>query len=410
MKEQWRQQMRQKMADYRKAAPEVSWDKLDEALANNKPKVIAVPMWMRRIAAAVVVLFVVTTGYLALNRNHEELSRGDGFDYPVSSANGITQNRPHHEDGASPTNGEAASAQGAYSPVRSYKTRLLASHGDCPPVRSEVTTKPVDEDTVVVHTENKDNATDSRQAVNVTESRQEPSTTTPRQVINYPSDPQHQKASVSGSRLMAKVYLSNGLAGSNNYIRDNGYSGEFSNNTDKSQPTGQTQDYNNNSSNLTHHQPVRFGLSLRYRLDDKWSIESGLTYTRLRSDKKQGNSTNTEQTLSYVGIPVNANYLLWGNRHVNFYVSAGAMVEKMVKGRLETTYNGGKWEKDVSIHPLQFSINGGIGAEFNLTNQFSIYAEPGMGYYFDNGSSVPTYYQDTPFSFNLNLGLRLTLK
>ena len=419
MKEQWRQQMRQKMADYRKAAPDVSWEELDKALANNKSKAKTVPMWMRKIAAAVVALVVVTGGYLALDRNHEELYRGDGFDHSVSSVNGITQfatphsqreNRPHHEDGASLPNGEAASAQGAYSPVRSYKTRLLASHGDCPPVRSEVTTKPVDEDTVVVHTENKDNATDSRQAVNVTESRQEPSTTTPRQVINYPSDPQHQKASVSGSRLMAKVYLSNGLAGSNNYIRDNGYSGEFSNNTDKSQPTGQTQDYNNNSSNLTHHQPVRFGLSLRYRLDDKWSIESGLTYTRLRSDKKQGNSTNTEQTLSYVGIPVNANYLLWGNRHVNFYVSAGAMVEKMVKGRLETTYNGGKWEKDVSIHPLQFSINGGIGAEFNLTNQFSIYAEPGMGYYFDNGSSVPTYYQDTPFSFNLNLGLRLTLK
>jgi hypothetical protein len=277
-------------------------------------------------------------------------------------------------------------------------------------VRSEVTTKPIDEDTVVVHTEHKDNATNSRQAVNVTESRQEPSTTTPRQVINYPPDPQHQKASVSGSRLMAKVYLSNGLAGSNNYIRDNGYSGEYSNNTDKFQPTGQTQHHYNNSSNLTHHQPVRFGLSLRYRLDDKWSIESGLTYTRLRSDKKQGNSTNTEQTLSYVGIPVNANYLLWRNRHVNFYVSAGTMVEKMVKGRLETTYNGGKWEKDVSIHSLQFSINGGIGADFNLTNQFSIYAEPGMGYYFDNGSDVPTYYQDTPFSFNLNLGLRFNLK
>lgn len=382
--------MQQKMADYRQPAPEVSWEELDKALANNKPKAKTVPMWMRRIAAAVVALVVVTAGYLALNRNHE--------------------------DGASPLIGEAASAQGTYSPVRSPKTPLLAvvtpklqSHKkEEQTIESQTTqtVEPQEEPSIPQSQESQPQETGEPQNTHHTRTVVE---TPQRQTLDYPSAPQHQKASVSGSRLMAKVYLSNGLAGSNNFIRDNSYSGEFSNNTDKSQPTGQTQNNYNNSSNLnlTHHQPVRFGLSLRYRLDDKWSIESGLTYTRLRSDLKW---INTEQTLSYVGIPVNANYLLWGNRHVNFYVSAGGMVEKMVKGRRETTYNGSKWEKDVSIHPLQFSINGGIGMEFNLTNQFSIYAEPGMGYYFDNGSDVPTYYQDTPFSFNLNLGLRFNLK
>ena len=86
------------------------------------------------------------------------------------------------------------------------------------------------------------------------------------------------------------------------------------------------------------------------------------------------------------------------------------MVEKMVKGSLYTTAMGKEQSERISIHPLQFSVNGGIGAEFNLTNQFSIYAEPGMGYYFDNGSDVRTYYQDKPFSFNLNLGLRFNIK
>ena len=229
-----------------------------------------------------------------------------------------------------------------------------------------------------------------------------------RQTLDEPSVIRQHTS--SGSRLMAKVYLSNGLAGSNSSIRDYGYPVDFSNNHEKTEPSGLTQYYNNNSTNLTHHQPVRLGLSLRYRLNDRWSIESGLAYTRLRSDLKWRSGQEAEQTLSYIGIPVNANYLLWGSRYVNFYVSVGGMVEKMVKGSLYTTAKGKEQSESISIHPLQFSVNGGIGAEFNLTNQFSIYAEPGMGYYFDNGSDVRTYYQDKPFSFNLNIGLRFNIK
>ena len=55
MKEQWRQQMQQKMADYQQPAPEVSWDQLDKALAANKSKAKVMPMWTRWLAAAVMV-------------------------------------------------------------------------------------------------------------------------------------------------------------------------------------------------------------------------------------------------------------------------------------------------------------------------------------------------------------------
>ena len=71
--------MQQKMADYKRPAPEVSWDELDKALACNKQKAIdrqaqfrneakTVPMWTRRIAAAVVALVVMTAGYLAFHQ------------------------------------------------------------------------------------------------------------------------------------------------------------------------------------------------------------------------------------------------------------------------------------------------------------------------------------------------------
>ena len=386
MKEQWRQQMQQKMADYRKSAPEVSWEKIDKALASNKPKAKAVPMWMRRIAAAVAVLVVATAGYLALDRNHEELSRGDGFDHPVSSANGITQSRPHHQE----------SQQTKVEPVV-VKAKTHQTTAKAVEVQEEPPTPQPQE----LQPHETRESQEPRHTHSVVE-------TPKRQTLDEPSVIRQHTS--SGSRLMAKVYLSNGLAGSNSSIRDYGYPVDFSNNHEKTEPSGLTQYYNNNSTNLTHHQPVRLGLSLRYRLNDRWSIESGLAYTRLRSDLKWRSGQEAEQTLSYIGIPVNANYLLWGSRYVNFYVSVGGMVEKMVKGSLYTTAKGKEQSESISIHPLQFSVNGGIGAEFNLTNQFSIYAEPGMGYYFDNGSDVRTYYQDKPFSFNLNIGLRFNIK
>ena len=386
MKEQWRQQMQQKMADYRKSAPEVSWEKIDKALASNKPKAKAVLMWMRRIAAAVAVLVVATAGYLALDRNHEELSRGDGFDHPVSSANGITQSRPHHQE----------SQQTKVEPVV-VKAKTHQTTAKAVEVQEEPPTPQPQE----MQPQETRESQEPRHTHSVVE-------TPKRQTLDEPSVIRQHTS--SGSRLMAKVYLSNGLAGSNSSIRDYGYPVDFSNNHEKTEPSGLTQYYNNNSTNLTHHQPVRLGLSLRYRLNDRWSIESGLAYTRLRSDLKWRSGQEAEQTLSYIGIPVNANYLLWGSRYVNFYVSVGGMVEKMVKGSLYTTAKGKEQSESISIHPLQFSVNGGIGAEFNLTNQFSIYAEPGMGYYFDNGSDVRTYYQDKPFSFNLNIGLRFNIK
>lgn len=382
MKEQWRQQMQQKMADYRQPAPKVSWEKIDKALANNKQKVKVLPMWTRRIAAAVAILLVSTVGYLTLNR--EELSRGGGFDHPVSSANGITQNRPHLPE-SQQTKDEPAVVE-----AKNPQTSLLAA----------------------VSPKSQSAKADETQPQETRESEETHHThsiveTPKRKTLDEPSVIRQQTP--SDSRLMAKVYLSNGLVGSNSSIRDNGYSVDFSNNHGKAELTGQTQ-HNNNPSTLTHHQPVRLGLSLRYRLNDRWSIESGLAYTRLRSDYKWRSGAEAKQTLSYVGIPVNANYQLWGSRYVNFYVSAGAMVEKMVKGSLYTTDMGKEQSESISIHPLQFSVNGGIGAELNLTNQFSIYAEPGLGYYFDNGSNVRTFYQEKPFSFSLNLGLRFNIK
>ena len=177
-----------------------------------------------------------------------------------------------------------------------------------------------------------------------------------------------------------------------------------------------------------HHQPIRFGVSLRYQLNRSWSIESGIVVTQHTSDfditqrttindqqttisSTQAPPVTSRQRLVYVGIPLHLNYRIWGSRHFTLYASAGGTVEKMVWGRKDTdvtTSNGLKshTRQSLGIKPLQLSVDGAIGAEYKFSNSFSLYAEPGLGYYFDNGSSVPTIYQERPLNFNLNLGLR----
>lgn len=157
-----------------------------------------------------------------------------------------------------------------------------------------------------------------------------------------------------------------------------------------------------------HRLPVKFGLSARYHINDKWSVQSGVTYSYHSSDITTGEQT-TEQHLHFVGIPVAASYNVWGNRHVNVYVTAGGEAEKMVKGQSSMVYNGKTIREDVKMNEIQLSALVAAGAEYKATDRLSIYAEPGATYHFDNGSDIKTYYNDKPLNFSLNVGVRLNL-
>ena len=172
--------------------------------------------------------------------------------------------------------------------------------------------------------------------------------------------------------------------------------------------------------NVRHHQPLRFGIMVSYRLNARWSIEGGLTYTRQSSDISDGKENyekwhQTKQQLNYIGIPVNISYSIWQNRRFSIYASAGIMAEKMFKGEQTIREMNFKYQKsietkDIHIHPLQFSLNAAAGAEFKLNRTFSVYAEPGLSYHFKNSTSVHTFYGDYPVGLNLSLGLRLNIK
>lgn len=166
-----------------------------------------------------------------------------------------------------------------------------------------------------------------------------------------------------------------------------------------------------------HHLPIRIGLSVAYALTDRLSIGSGLTYTRLSSDIKDASRESKyigEQRLHYVGIPVNVSYKVVSSRWISLYGTAGVLAEKCVSGTTDEGYVVNNTVQqtnthDISTKPLQMSVNVGVGIQFNVHDNVGIYAEPGLSYYFDDGSALQTIYKEKPLNFNLNVGVRFRL-
>ncbi|WP_321478576.1 hypothetical protein [uncultured Bacteroides sp.] len=153
--------------------------------------------------------------------------------------------------------------------------------------------------------------------------------------------------------------------------------------------------------NIKHHQPIAFALSLRKKLFDNFSVETGLVYTMLSSDVKQTTSSSVlEQKIHYIGIPLRANWHFLDESRVALYLMLGGMVEKAVYAKLGS--------KKLDVNPLQCSLLGGVGAQFNMTKNVGLYAEPGVAYFFDDGSNIETIRKKSPLNFNMQIGLRFS--
>ena len=168
---------------------------------------------------------------------------------------------------------------------------------------------------------------------------------------------------------------------------------------------------------VRHHQPLRFGLTFRYNINQRWSLMSGLSYSKLSSELQSGSGNyyyDDKQTLHFIGVPVNLAYTFWQSPKISAYLSTGALAEKNVAGRLTSNYYIDNQletttREKISMDQLQWSANAAIGLGYRISNHVGLYAEPGISYYFRNGSQLETIYSDNPFNFNLQVGLRFTL-
>ena len=160
-----------------------------------------------------------------------------------------------------------------------------------------------------------------------------------------------------------------------------------------------------------HYMPTTWSLALRYKLNSDFGLETGINYSRLKSEFEigsNGNAINEQQAIHYFGIPLKGLYNIYNGRQWSIYGSMGVNMEIPVYALLNTGYylNGKKeaTEKSTLNAPLQWSVGTGLGLQYNL----SFFVEPSLQYYIPTGGSIETYRTEHPFTFSVPLGIRVT--
>lgn len=419
MKEDRLKDIRDKMSDYEAEVPQDLWSAIDSAVGRRQQK----KLWIRagRYAAAAVVVAAIGLGIYILQ--------------PDSSLVVHSESNPNTRAQASANNAPAVTSADA-DPGNNSAAEIRASEFEHTPYATLAEAKPVivegvegtssiqiksDGESLNVH------PVDSNESASEAFTHSLPPISyevKQDKTVTYNSrqrDRQQQQEAYDSSRLAASLYTTAGTGGTSmqRYTsfglmgidpgdanwKDDPYMGMLVTNK------GHLADRR-----VRHRLPVHAGASIAYRINDRVSVETGIAYSYLSADIHEGSDSYYfagEQSLHYVGIPVGVRIRAMSWKNFDIYVGAGFEADKCVSGTLKKSYviNGQTRDdghESISIRPLQWSVNAGAGVQYNISSMVGIYAEPGLSYYFDNGSNIETIYSEKSLNFNLNIGLRVS--
>ncbi|HIR73427.1 MAG TPA: outer membrane beta-barrel protein [Candidatus Coprenecus pullicola] len=167
-----------------------------------------------------------------------------------------------------------------------------------------------------------------------------------------------------------------------------------------------------------HYFPVSVGLELKYSfLNDRLGVGVGVNYTFLNSQydalvsdmdnpfyyKYEG---SVEQSIHYIGVPLNFYVNILSGKRLTFYANAGCMMEKAVSVEYDITdLVGTKYHKPFKPSGVQWSANIGLGLEYRFLSFMGIYVDPRLTYFF-NCNQPYSVRTEQPLQFNLELGFR----
>lgn len=415
MKEKWFDSIKDRMDSYEESVPDGLWDAIETSvLGKEKPARRAVVMpWIWSVAAAAAVAFGVFIGVrLADNDKTENIRTAENQENRVSN----------------PTNpSSSVDIAGGPAPSASPVDVIPREHRDLVAVAMETVEKtepaePAQEPTV-------------QEAVSVQVPEQKPEQAPevykgpegkPLDVLDMEDWPEMDDG--SARRRSRQRPISVGLS----------FAGSSANSDDVSivesksffQGSSASAVAYDEESVLTravsepvkkeekHNRPIRASLSLSYPLNDRFAIESGLTYSLLHSkfSTTSGETVSEDvQTLGYLGIPLNLRANIISKDNLSFYALGGGIVEKCLQASSKTTtmVSGRQTGSDVrrlSVEPLMWSLNASAGLQFSATDRLGLYVEPGLSYHFDNNSKVRSVYTEHPLDFVLTFGARISFR
>lgn len=204
--------------------------------------------------------------------------------------------------------------------------------------------------------------------------------------------------SVGADNLVPQYVTNSSVLQSDNLMSLNGYSAE------KIVPA---------KTNIHHKTPIGIGISVSRYLNDRFSLQTGLNYSYLRSEWTTNNTYHMEndQRLHFLGIPLSITYKIAEWNRFMFYASAGGMVEVNVAGKCKGTLFANDMEiahqnERVRMKEWLWSVNARAGVSYPIIRFVSAFGEVGASYYFDNGSDIETIHSEKPFNVSLQFGFR----
>ncbi len=408
----WTEQLRQRLNDAEVPAPENLWDSIsqqldaqgqqqdaEDAQVAKKPHRVALLPWA---AAASVVLIAGVGMWWQLRSNTPDITMLEPAPHPIT----LTDNKAVVADAAT-ANTKAAAVNSNISKTSSnamlaYKDNTLAPTASN---KEEVMALTMAEQEVQSEPIAEVSTTTSTPTATATQKSQGSARTmTARTTYALPRT-QHQ---ASNTRWQVGV----GTAGNMNRYKSSGpiYVNSLSavNTEYADNEMFRVSPYEQDTKDVTHHDmPISIGFTASYSVTPRIALASGLVYTLATSSFQHGASMPKEtQSLHYVGIPLNLSYTVWGNSWLRTYIMAGAQADMNVKATLKADGHKSNIDNDRA----QFSVTGGAGVQLNVAQQLGVYVEPGVRYYFDNGSAVQTIFKEHPTNFSLQVGLRWNIE
>ncbi len=407
--EDWTSRLRDRLADHEEPAPDGLWADIEAALAKRESEkatpASVVPLWGKWAAAATFAALMVGGGYMywraesaPASSPSAELAERQQVEPPLK---GEVES---HDDAERPSLAAAwlqskpqSRPQSAPQPEALLPSdpQLLPDSGSQPEQASQAGP--------ALPTERETQAEPEPRPLPVPEENQ--------RILAELDHQIHQGKARSGRRLAFSLYASNGF-GDQQHSNGVRMSASMLANYHYSHAMTRGEDdpvwLYNYSEHQRHYQPVSFGMTVKIPFSSVLSVSSGVVYTQLRSEFTNVTPTyviEQKQTLHYIGIPLSMQYRLWQWHGLGVYATAGGQVDFNVKAK----YVNGGAEVEIDKDRAQWSVQGALGLQYDIIPQLGIYAEPGIKYYFDNGSRVRNFFKDKPTNFNLQLGLRLNL-
>lgn len=426
MEKQWIENIRKRFADRRMPAPDGLWESIESAMngldgvgtagADRRGRARSVALWHRR-AIAVAACFVGLCGIVSLLMLREAATT-------EQNTLGVTNNaerRPSTDGTHDDSTTLVAKAVTGREPSRAQRLTDVTTAHTATPAEALPSA---------------DDSTADNAAVHVDEQRRDDNTSERKTAREYKPERQSgmgasssfQHSGKGGHGAVSVSVYGSGLASLGNTSGNTGVMavpasiepGTLGSDV-RLKATAlwdRADDGTQDDMKVKHRHPVKLGASVRFALTDRLGLETGLMYSLHSSDIVSGDEYGgymTEQTLHFIGVPLNVNYSIWRTKRLEVYASAGASAELCVSGKSHTDYLSGKdivgsTDTDQRDARPQWAVNASAGVQYDFSKLVGVYLEPGVSYYFDNGSDVRTIYKDKPFNFNLNLGVRFTIR